>query len=140
MILYKKHLVKYFCHLALAHVQYNLYDNVFAFLCPISSLSPFSLLQRSGLEAYPSNQCDLGGGAGEGASPCLPAPVAVSPSSISISSPSSQAFPLPAENLDLSVGGEMGGEARQPLPTVTLALVVIFRQKFVVFFPFYGRF
>lgn len=74
VILYKKHLVKYFCHLALAHVQYNLYDNVFAFLCPISSLSPSSLLQRSGLEAYHSNQCDLG----QGASP-LPAPVAVSP-------------------------------------------------------------
>lgn len=37
-------------------------------------------------------------------------------------------------------GGGVGEEARQPLPTMTLVLVVIFRQNFVVFFPFYGRF
>lgn len=86
MILYKKHLVKYFCHLALAHVQYNLYDNVFAFLCPHPLPQPiFSLLQRSGLEAYHSNQCDLRwGGAGRGAGILLPAPLALSPFSITI--------------------------------------------------------
>lgn len=76
MILYKEHLVKYFCHLALAHVQYNLYDNVFALLYPISSLSLSSLLQRSW----------AGGSAGQAVAPGgdggvpLPAVVAVSAS------------------------------------------------------------
>lgn len=44
MILYKEHLVKYSCHLALAHVQYSLYDNVFALLC---RLLPQPVLRRA---------------------------------------------------------------------------------------------
>lgn len=69
MILYKEHLVKYFCHLALAHVQYSLYDNVFAFFCPVSSLSPFSLFREAGLEGQQDKQWDL---VGKGMSLCLP--------------------------------------------------------------------
>lgn len=39
------------------------------------------------------------------------------------------------------VGGESSREAlRAPSPTTNLALVVIFRQNFVVFFPFYDGF
>lgn len=126
--MYKEHLVKYFCHLALAHVQYNLYDNVFAFLCPISSLSPSSVLQRSRLGG--SSEQAVGPG-GEGA---LPALVAVSlrhglrpclswPQSLLPENPICQ----------WEVGAGMGGEAQTAPSHKDSSIVVIFRQNFVVF-------
>lgn len=152
MILYKEHLVKYFCHLALAHVQYSLYDNVFALLCPISSLSPSSRLQRT----------RVGGSAGQvvGAGGDWEHPPACpgSPFCLLHLQPRLPPEPAPASDVDAELpekireaesrrvcvrvgqGAEGGGGARPAPSTGSLALVVLVRQNFVVFFPFYGRF
>lgn len=127
VILYKEHLVKYFCHLALAHVQYNLYDNVFAFLCP----SPPS----AHLLAHQSRQWDL---VGEGACPCLP----WWPCPLLVSIASSQAFSglRVCSQRTWSVRGvsgrwEEGREEKAPsAPSHNdSSVVVTFRQNFVVF-------
>ena len=77
----------------------------------------------------------------------LPALVAASAASV-CSAPAVLFWPqtqAPQEPESLSAqcrggGRRAGGGAQRPLPTVSLALVVMFRQNFVVFFPFYGRF
>lgn len=141
VILYKEHLVRYFCHLALAHVQYSLYDNVFALLCPVSSLSPSSLLQRS--RAGGSSGQVVGPG-GEGLSLCLPRPPILPPPSTAATSRLPPPCPHEAESCRSAscVWGGSGGVWRSSAgPSArSLALVALVGQDLLVFFPFYGRF
>lgn len=136
VLLYKEHLVKYFCHLALAHVQYNLYDNVFALLCLVSSPSPSSL-SPSEKRGWRLSRASGGTWRGWGRLSACPG----GRFCLIHLQPPPPSLELPEKlNLVGSREGRCGGGARMAPSARSLAIVVLVRQNFVVFFPFYGRF